>query len=119
MRSGRREFLKAALASAAFGLGRTLVAAEPKGAKRPPLPPKSTVIQTQSKRSFQYGRIHDDVVREMLDSSMMKLAKCDQAAEAWKTVASPTDRVGIKVNCIGRENLSTRTEVVAAIVAGL
>jgi len=119
MRGDRREFLKASLAAALFGLGRGVEAGEPGGAKRPPLPPKSTIIQTQSKRSLQYGRIHAEVVQEMLDGSMMKLAKCEQAADAWKTIASPADRVAIKVNCIGRQNLSTHTEVVAGIVAGL
>ena len=119
MRGDRREFLKASLAAAVFGLGRGLEAAEPAGAKRPALPPKSTVIQTQGKRSIENGRLNEEAVREMLDRSMIKLAGCEQAADAWKTIAAPADRVAIKVNCIGRRNLSTHPEVVAAIVAGL
>jgi uncharacterized protein (DUF362 family) len=72
-----------------------------------------------SKQSLRSGRLNAEAVKEMLDRSMTKLTGCEQASEAWKSVASPEDRVGIKVNCIGRANLSTHPEVVAAIVEGL
>ncbi len=120
MRPERREFLKSALAAALGGSACWRSAlAQRADSKTPSLPARSAVYQTYSKRSLRGTRLDADVVREMLDRAMMKWGRCEQPVEAWKKVASPADRVGIKVNCIGRNNLSTHPEVALAIVEGL
>ncbi len=59
---------------------------------------------------------HADLLCKMLDASMQKLTKSADAASAWRKLFKPTERIGIKVNCLGR---TTQPAVVDAIVAGL
>ncbi len=64
------------------------------------------------------GRVdeHRDLLRALLDAAMQKVTGAPDAAAAWRAVFGPKDRVGIKVNTLGR---STHPAVVDAIVAGL
>jgi len=59
---------------------------------------------------------HAELLRKLLDAAMQKLTRSADAAAAWRTLFTPHDRVGIKVNTLG---LSTQPTVVDAIVAGL
>jgi hypothetical protein len=55
-------------------------------------------------------------VRELLDEAVKTLTADAKAADAWARWFKPTDRVGIKVNCLG---YVTRPAVALATVAGL
>jgi len=56
---------------------------------------------------------HMDLMTRMLGSAVQKLTGKTTAAEAWGSIFSPKDTVGIKVNCLG---LPTSPAVVRAIV---
>ena len=53
--------------------------------------------------------------RQMVDKAVMTLAKESDAGRAWLKFIAPTDRVVIKVNCLGTRMLSSMKEVVFAI----
>ncbi|HEY5704432.1 MAG TPA: DUF362 domain-containing protein [Terrimicrobiaceae bacterium] len=59
------------------------------------------------------------VVRRMVDSLICSLAGRQSVAAAWRSLVSPTDKVGIKVSATGRSVSGTNPEVVDAIVDGL
>jgi len=59
---------------------------------------------------------HRELVRKLLDVSMQKLTGATDAAKAWRTLFTPRDRIGIKVNTLG---LSTEPAVAEAIAGGL
>jgi uncharacterized protein (DUF362 family) len=58
-------------------------------------------------------------VRREVEAGMAELTGEKDMAEAWGRFVGPGDVVGIKVNPIGEKLLSTKPEVVDAIVAGL
>jgi hypothetical protein len=55
----------------------------------------------------------------MVDSSICHLTGRSSVAEAWRSLVSPEDKVGIKVAAAGRSVSGTNPEVVDAIIAGL
>ena len=59
---------------------------------------------------------HANVLGKLLDASMQRLTEAASAPAAWRSLFKPGDRVGIKVNTLGR---STHPAVVDAIVGGL
>jgi uncharacterized protein (DUF362 family) len=59
------------------------------------------------------------VVREMMDRGMRQLTGENTARGAWRRFISPTDIVGIKVNCVGQPKVISSPEVVAEIVRNL
>ena len=72
--------------------------------------------------SESIGRAHAaqaSVVRRMVDSLVCGVSGKRSVAEAWKTLVSPEDVVGIKVSAAGRSVSGTHPEVVEAIAGGL
>ena len=65
------------------------------------------------------GKIDKGTVFQMLDQGIRNLAGKEDSPSAWKQIFSPHDTVGIKVNCLGGRMLSSHTELVEAIIAGL
>ncbi len=59
------------------------------------------------------------VVRRMVDSLVCSVTGMQSVAGAWRSLVSPTDKVGIKVSATGRSVSGTNPEVVDAIVEGL
>ena len=53
--------------------------------------------------------------RIMVDRAVATLARETDASRAWSRFISPTDRVGIKVNCLGTRMASSMVEVVYAV----
>ncbi len=68
--------------------------------------------------ALTHGQVSErgDLLRKLLDASMQKLTGAADAATAWRTLFTPRDRIGIKVNTLG---LSTQPAVAGAIAAGL
>ncbi len=56
-----------------------------------------------------------DSVRQALASSMKALTGASNARDAWRSFISPTDVVGIKVNCSGSPKIMSHPLVVAEI----
>ena len=113
----RREFLAqvgavAAGAALSGGTGPAFALADGEGSRPAPR------VALARDEALTKGKVakHGDLLRKMLDAAMQKVTDAPDAADAWRAVVSPEDRVGIKVNTLGR---STHPAVVDAIVAGL
>jgi uncharacterized protein (DUF362 family) len=63
--------------------------------------------------------IRGRVVSRMVNSLICNITGMPSIAGAWRTLVSPTDKVGIKVSATGRSVSGTNPEVVDAIVEGL
>ncbi len=63
--------------------------------------------------------IQSRIVARMVDSLICGLTGKSTVGEAWATLVSPKDKVGIKVAASGRSVSGTNPEVVDAIAAGL
>lgn len=59
------------------------------------------------------------MVREMLDTSMLSLTGAESVEAAWRSLFTPGERVGIKINPIGGKLLSNTHELVGAILDSL
>jgi uncharacterized protein (DUF362 family) len=109
----RREFVaKAASAVAGLGLIRS------KGRALQPVPgAKSRVIEVSGPAAVLEGRkVDGEVVRRMLRRGMTALTGRENP---WEHFFSPSDRVGLKINTLGRPLLFTHHELVNALAAEL
>ena len=94
--------------------------------RRPGAPPGEIVeerftplVEARSEKVWNGDLLDEQVVSEMIDRAMMKLTGLDSAKEAWKDFVLPTDIVGIKVNPLAGERLSTHRVIVDKIIEGL
>lgn len=119
----RRNFLKqTALGAAGLGLGLGGLDGLPRviGGENQPSPiQKSQVIAIKSTGIMKSGKPEPETIQRMMDEGMFTLTGKKTTADAWRTFFTPDDIVGIKINPIGGVKLSTRPEVVHAIIAGL
>ncbi len=77
------------------------------------------LVEARSEKVWNGDVLDEQVVSEMIDRAMMKLTGLDSAKEAWKDFVLPTDIVGIKINPLAGERLSTHRIVVDKIIEGL
>ena len=77
------------------------------------------VVEATSDKVWKDDVLDEQIVREMMDRAIMKLAGRDSAKEAWKDFVLPDDIVGIKVNPLAGKQFSTRRIVVDKIIEGL
>lgn len=124
----RRTFLQ--LSSAAlFGMGnrsaepsyRVVSAYKPSPHPGMPGPFPGQVVSVRSSKCIDEVKdeVNSAVVREMMDRGMRQLTGESSALRAWQRFISPTDTVGIKVNCVGRPKVVSSPEVIAEIVRNL
>ena len=116
----RREFLKqmAFTGVAVTGLSGVASAAEKvlKGADNG----KARVVIATDRTALKGdGVIVQSVIDQMVDRSVTKLTNAANAAQGWKSLFSPSDIVGIKVNTLFAGGTSTHMEVVNSIIRGL
>jgi len=64
-------------------------------------------------------RVDSGVVNRMLSEGMRSLTGAKNDNDAWATFFSPSDVVGIKVNCSGAPNIMSSPELVGGIVDNL
>lgn len=110
------------------GGGQAAIAAPP-GKMGIPGPYPGRVIEvnhpgalTDAHRRFKRGNYtvrNADVVQAMVDRGMRDLVGSDDATQAWRTLFSPGDRVGIKVVPVGGPDSISSHELVDAVVKGL
>ena len=62
---------------------------------------------------------NQSVTRAMVNSVVKTATSRATVEDAWRSLATPADRVGIKVTAAGGRYFATRRGVVAAVVAGL
>ena len=59
------------------------------------------------------------VVQKMLEKGLMTFTGKSSIAEAWKEFVSPKDKIGLKINCLGRAPLSTHPAFTEAVIKSL
>ena len=137
---GRREFLKAGgAAGAGLLLGTPLAWAENQSERTPPERPATNidealqtartdrslpgpfpgrVVEIRDPESIVEDRFDGRTIASMFEKGIARLTGTD-LAESFRLFFTPEDIVGIKVNPVGPGLISTRLEVVDAIVAWL
>ncbi len=107
----RREFIKKSSTSA-LGAGIVLKSGLSSMPKE-----KSRVVEVFHPKAVSQGRkIDQSKVGEMLQKGMKTLTGSDNP---WKQFIKPTDRVGLKINTLGRPVLYTHHELIQALIQEL
>ena len=113
----RREFSRTVIGTA---VGTVLGLGDGRFAESSPGSGKSMVIAARSEKLM---RIADDIgeetARAFLDGALIRLTGQPQADQAWKSLFSPAETVGIKLSCLPGRKLSSSRGLVAAVVSGL
>lgn len=79
----------------------------------------SLVAYTQNAAAIFENRENPAVTHAMVEALVRTVTGKAETAEAWRTLAGPGDRVGIKVTSTGGPMFATRRGVVQAVIAGL
>src|SRR2546430_5837572 len=94
---------------------------KPAAAPGMPGPYPGQVVRVHSEKSLDDASKRADraVVKQMLAAGMRALTGDAKPEDCWARFVSPSDVVGIKVNCSGAPAIMSAPEVVAAIVENL
>ena len=86
-----------------------------------PGPYPGRVISIKSDKSVDVatGKANDEAVREMMARGMRALTGTTTTPDAWRRFFTPSDVVGIKVNCGGYPHCISAYEIVAETVRQL
>ncbi|HSU66365.1 MAG TPA: DUF362 domain-containing protein [Tepidisphaeraceae bacterium] len=86
-----------------------------------PGPYPGQVVRVHSQRSVDVpsDQVDRAVVKEMLATGMKALTGDSDESDAWRKFISPTDVVGIKVNCSGAPRICSAPEIVGGIAENL
>ena len=109
----RRQFLATAAASAASLPGVFAHAAPPKP------PARSTVVEATSAGWQRNGVVDPAVVKRMVGRALTALTGKASAADAWRQVVSPTERIGVKFNKVSANFSGANQALGDAIIEGL
>lgn len=116
----RREFITGTAAVGLAGLLAGRGAEAESQSIAAPLAAKGVVARGHSDTVVDSDhKIQQNVVQQLLDGCLRRVTGAKTTEAAWKALFKPKDKVSIKVNCIAGRNLSTRPEVVGAVVNGL
>src|SRR3989441_12315857 len=89
-------------------------------AQRPqPVPTPSVVYAVHDPDSIRDYKTNSRVVREMVNRLVLVATGQPDVANAWASLVSPNDKIGIKISAAGGELFTTHHDVVNAIVDGL
>jgi hypothetical protein len=122
----RRRFFRRCAAGAALAalpasaLAETACAAEshPAAVQGASYPAGPVIVARSDRLKTTSDSPSSGEVRRLLDQALLALTRAQSASEAWRRLFKPEDIVALKLNCISR-GISSRPEVVAAIIAGL
>jgi hypothetical protein len=95
-----------------------LFAAEPASAP-PTLPPTSTIYVTQEAGALNQLEENPAITRRMVDRVVRAATGQNDSVKAWRSLVTPTDRVGIKVAAAGGRYFGSHRGIVEAILDGL
>jgi hypothetical protein len=116
MKITRRTFLK----HSAGLVGGAIVLKHTGGASPAARPgPDSRVVSVASSDMLVETKYNPGAVDRAFEAGMKELTGQRTAADAWTSLFSPDDVVGIKINCIGAPRISSSLSSVNATVAGL
>jgi len=109
-RIDRREFIKKS-SSAMLGAGVALKSGFKLGAQDTQT---AKVVEVKHPEVLQSGRILDpEIVRNMVRTGIQKLTGSENP---WAKFISPEDKIGLKINTLGRPLLFTHHELIQAVV---
>jgi uncharacterized protein (DUF362 family) len=120
----RRDFLKAAAAAGAFLAAgpspavRAIRAADEQPAATAKDRSRVVVARSDEIRTSE-TELRTEKIKQVLDEAVRRLADKRSARAAWEGLFGRDEKVTIKVGCLPGERLSTRPEVVQAIVDGV
>jgi uncharacterized protein (DUF362 family) len=94
---------------------------QPTGPLGMPGPYPGQVVRVHSERSIDAAsdKVNRELVKQMLASGIQALTGDARTEDAWARFISPSDVVGIKVNCSGAPKICSSPEVVAGIAENL
>jgi hypothetical protein len=81
--------------------------------------PPSRVVVVSDPEATETFRARDEVVRGMVERALRQLSGKSTLAEAWRSLVTTQDTVGIKVYSLPGPLSGTRPAVIAAVVEGL
>src|SRR6476646_4571681 len=84
-----------------------------------PFPGRVVKVKSDTCVDTATNTANDQVVREMMAQGMRALTGAATTADAWRRFFTPSDVVGIKVNCGGYPNCISAYEIVAETVRQL
>src|SRR5437762_9369285 len=82
-------------------------------------PTPSIVYAVHDPGSIKDYKTNPRAVREMVNRLVLAVTGQHDLAEAWRSLVSPDDTIGIKISAAGGELFTTHHDVVTAIVDGL
>ncbi len=77
------------------------------------------VIQLMNNKSVEEGKFNKAEINDMVEKGMLSLTGKDKIDDAWLTIVSPKDRIGLKANPVAGPSLSTSPEIVEVIIEQL
>ncbi len=79
----------------------------------------SIVYSVKNPAAIAQYRTNPPIVHGMVNQLLLGVTGQPNIAQAWRTLVSPEDKVGIKISAAGGELFTTHRDVVEAIVDGL
>jgi len=80
---------------------------------------KSRVISVAAEDMLKEGKYNPEAVRRAFRTGLKEMTGQGTLENAWSSLFSPNDVVGIKINCIGAPKVSSSLESVNETIAGL
>src|SRR2546430_17222490 len=80
-----------------------------------PAPTPSIVYSVHDPGSIKDYKTNPRIVREMVNRLVLAATGQSDVGEAWASLVSPNDRVGIKISATGRRPFTTHHDIVNAI----
>lgn len=119
MSTGRREFLETAFLSAIAAVSQSRSRAAQPSNLGIPGPYPGRVIAVEHSGCIVSGAYQQQSVRQMVERGMTELTGAPTAQDAWRSMFTKGDVVGIKVSPVGGPGLCSDISVMHAIMDGL
>jgi uncharacterized protein (DUF362 family) len=115
--TSRRDFIKLAAMAGLLAGCRPLEKLVTPTSTPPPTPitEPSKVVHTRHAGVWDGEALVPEAIRQMLDTSIIKLTGLDDAGKAWAALFSPDERIAIKVNTIATSRFWTHVPLVMAV----
>lgn len=81
--------------------------------------PSAQVVLARDPAFHSNGELNSKAISHQVNEVVKQVTGMGSAKDAWSSLFSPEDIVGLKVNCLAGRRLSTSREVVQAVIRGL
>jgi len=112
----RREFIKNSTITAG---GIALLGNSLMFAKSKELVEKSTVVSAAAEDMLVRQKYNPEAVHRAFSAGLKEMTGENSLENAWSSLFSPDDVVGIKINCLGAPKISSSLESINEVIAGL